>query len=113
MNFHHYLILLLFVFVFHLGLSRPTLKEKEETLQSCLKLKAQAPYLNLNCDNLIETTSHGTVKETIITEDNIHLLSLNELQGNIKKINKTEEAKLFKMINNLKSKNEETAFLAY
>ena len=47
-----------------------------------------------------------------IVDEDITFLSPHELRVNTKKINKNEEEKLFKLLNNLKAKKEETTFLA-
>ena len=120
MKFLCYTVIALLV-ILQFSVSRPTIQEKEESLQACLKLKSKAPYLNLNCDNLLETTNKVDISSFFETEfeeqkdisnENIIFLSQHELRANTKKIKKTEEEKLFQLLNSLKAKKEETAFLA-
>lgn len=96
--------------------SRLSLSERQESLISCLKLKKQAPYLNLNCGNILDNSAMQMENSKIEQEKdefikNVKPFSLDELKANTKKIEKKEEEKLFALIKNLKNKNDDT-FLA-
>ena len=80
--------------------------ERQESLISCLKLKKQAPYLNLNCGNLLESPLEENGNDFKVENGSqIYQLSLDELKANTRKIEKKEEEKLFAMLKLLK-KNE-------
>jgi hypothetical protein len=113
MKFYYYIILVL-PLILHVSVSIST-KQTPPHLTSCLKLKSKAPYLNLNCDKLIETTNKDNLIQkttSIKNESEINFVSIHELKANVKSINETEKEKLFQMINHLKTKNEESSLLA-
>ena len=104
------------VIILQIIYSRLSLSERQESLISCLKLKKQAPYLNLNCGNLLDNSAMQMENQKIEQEKdelikNVKPFSLDELKANTKKIEKKEEEKLFALIKNLKNKNDDT-FLA-
>ena len=113
MKFYYYFILAL-PLILHFSVSISA-KHTENHLTSCLKLKSKAPYLNLNCNKLIETSNKDNSIHTtssVKNESEINLVSVHELKANVKSINATEKEKLFQMINHLKAKKEESSFLA-
>ena len=113
MKFYYYFLLAL-PLILHFSVLISA-KQTPNHLTSCLKLKSKAPYLNLNCDKLIETSNKDNLIQkatSIKNESEINFVSIHELKANVKSINETEKEKLFQMINHLKTKNEETSFLA-
>lgn len=108
MKFFQFCIIIL-IGTINLFISKPIQQDTNTLLQSCLKLKSQAPVLKLNCELLIETSnSNDLLSQTAYY--NIDFVSIDEYEENTKKINKTEKEKLSQMINDLKGKNEEIIF---
>ena len=100
------LYLILIVFTLSVLSSSLSPLERQESLISCLKLKKQAPYLNLNCGNLLESSLEENGNDFKVENGSqIYQLSLDELKANTRKIEKKEEEKLFAMLKLLK-KNE-------
>ena len=100
------LYLILIVFTLSVLSSALSPLERQESLISCLKLKKQAPYLNLNCANLLESPLEENGNDFKVENGSqIYQLSLDELKANTRKIEKKEEEKLFAMLKLLK-KNE-------
>ena len=100
------LYLILIVFTLSVLSSALSPLERQESLISCLKLKKQAPYLNLNCGNLLESPLEENGNDFKVENGSqIYQLSLDELKANTRKIEKKEEEKLFAMLKLLK-KNE-------
>ena len=48
------ILICLIIIVFSNTSSNELTEEKEQSLNACRKLKKQAPYLNLKCENIIE-----------------------------------------------------------
>ena len=85
-------------------------KEEEESLNTCLQLKIQAPYLNLDCEKIITNKTneenqklfYGNLRKEK-TNQNIKTISLEDIKRNTKKINKTDEIKLKDLIRKLRN----------
>ena len=80
-------------------------KDRRDSYESCIKLKMKAPYINLNCDNLlvnIDNNGENTHQANNIGEYKIKTLYLGK--NGTRKVNKIEEIKLRNLIENL-SKN--------
>lgn len=113
MNILRIIFISLVIFVFS-NTSNIT-KEEEESLKMCLLLKIQAPYLKLDCDNIIQNNnfeqnelnenlnSQSLIKEKKI--QNIRAISSQEIKKNIKKINSNDEKKLRNLIIQLRNRN--------
>ncbi len=85
-------------------------KEEEESLNACLQLKIQAPYLNLDCEKIINKNSNEENQKLFSrnlrkekTNQNIKTISLEDIKRNTKKINKTDEIKLKDLIRKLRN----------
>ena len=70
------------------------LKEQEESYLACKNLKAKAPHLKLNCENLLPKKSETGVK--ILTND----------ETKTKKVNKIQEIKLRNLMRKLTYEKE-------
>ena len=73
--------------------------EKRESYLACIRLRKKAPNLNLNCENLDENinSEEKYAKETY--QSSIKFLSSKETET--RKVNKSEEIKLRKLIKKL------------
>ena len=72
------------------------IKEQNEAYEACNSLRMKAPYLNLRCEKLIESSEKNG---EIANMKGIKLLSSNE--ANTRKVNKSEEIKLRNLIKKL------------
>ena len=70
------------------------INEKRESYRACLRLKKNAPNLNLKCEKLKENIN---LEET----QHIHIKFLSPVETETRKVNKEEEIKLRKLIKNL------------
>lgn len=75
------------------------INEKRESYQACLRLKKNAPNLNLKCENL---------KENIKSEETQHIgiKILPSVATETREVNKREEVKLRNLIKNLSKGNK-------
>ena len=85
-------------------------KEEEESLNACLQLKIQAPYLNLDCEKIINKNSNEENQKLFSrnlrkekTNQNIKTITLEDIKRSTKKINKTDEMKLKNLIRKLRN----------
>lgn len=90
-------------------------EKKEKSLNACLKLKKQAPFLNLNCENILENNLYEQERNnfTIIKINNLRkkenfthnfrTISFEDIKANTKKINATDEKRLRKLIKQLRN----------
>ena len=95
-------ILLIFIIGSNaLSSSNPVLKkERRESYQACIKLRAKAPNLNLKCENLIENIhSHEEIKKDEKNKNGIKILQTDV--AITRKVNKSEETKLRNLIKKL------------
>ena len=76
------------------------IKEQNEAYEACNSLRTKAPYLNLRCEKLIESSEKNG---EIANMKGIKLLSSNE--ANTRKVNKSEEIKLRNLIKKLTSES--------
>ena len=75
-------------------------QEKAEAYNACNRLRMKAPYLNLKCEKLIETSKKNGENWNM---KGIKLLSSND--ANTRKVNKSEEIKLRNLIKKLTSES--------
>ena len=75
-------------------------KEQTEAYEACNRLKMKAPYLNLKCEKLIETSEKKGENSNM---KGIKLLSSND--ANTRKVDKSEEIKLRNLIKKLTSES--------
>lgn len=83
-------------------------EEEEESLNLCLKLKKDAPYLNLNCDKILEKEEKKNIKVKNLKDNENFIkyyrtISFDFIQENTKKINLTDEKKLRNLIRQLRN----------
>ena len=57
MRFVQIILICLIIIVLSNTSSNELTEEQEQSLNACLKLKIQAPYLNLKCENIIENNN--------------------------------------------------------
>ena len=78
-------------------------KERMESYEPCIRLRKKAPNLNLKCEHLLDDMKENEVKDEN-NNSQIKILMLDE--NNIRKVNKSEEIKLRKLIQNLSNGNK-------
>lgn len=88
------------VVLFTAGNPKLTPGKRTNSLNACMKLRRQAPYLNLNCEGLLESQSEQ--KSETREEKVIKTFSVDTLKASTKKIEKRDEEKLKEMIKSLK-----------
>ena len=101
------LFLLLIMVSNALSSSNPILiKEKIESYQACIRLRAKAPSLNLKCENILDNIpmSGKIVKQEGRNNSGVKFLS-NEVTTT-RKVNKSEEIKLRNLIKKLSNENK-------
>ena len=77
------------------------LKEQEESYFACKSLKAKAPYLKLNCENLLPKKS-----EKIGQNELTGIKKLSGEETKTKRVNKIQEIKLRNLMRKLTYENE-------
>jgi alanyl-tRNA synthetase len=113
MRFTQLILVCLIILVFSNTSSNEITEEQEKSLSACLKLKKQAPYLNLKCENILEKNiseekqnitdfKSDNLREDNSTE-NFRTISFEDIKANTKKINATDEKRLRKLIKQLKN----------
>ena len=75
-------------------------KEQSEAYEACNRLRIKAPYLNLKCEKLRETSKKIGEKSNM---KGVKLLTRND--ANTRKVNKSQEIKLRKLMLKLTSEN--------
>ena len=75
-------------------------KEQAEAYEACNRLRVKAPYLNLKCEKLRETSKKIGEKSNM---KGVKLLTRND--ANTRKVNKSQEIKLRKLMLKLTSEN--------
>ena len=102
------ILICLIIIVFSNTSSNELTEEKEQSLNACRKLKKQAPYLNLKCENIIEDNNSEQNKvKNLRKKENIkqqfRTISFEDIKANTKKINATDEKRLRNLIRQLKN----------
>ena len=100
------ILFILFIMVSNaLSSSNPLLiKERNESYQACIRLRAKAPNLNLKCENILDIPESGKIiKKEGINNAEVKILS-NEVTVT-RKVNKSEEIKLRNLIKKLAYEN--------
>ena len=95
------ILLIIFIFfIIHLSLQTKNKANNNQnnnnisSYESCMKLKANAPFINLNCEKYIRKNIKG-IEHTILLNDDI---------AKIKKVNEKTQKKLKNLLVNLKNK---------
>ena len=102
--FLHVFILILF----HTFISRcdypsnlASKNQKEQSYSACLDLKRKAPFINLNCEKIMESLPN---LKSAINEQGIKTLSRQDSET--RKVNQKQEIKLRHLLSNLYSENK-------
>ena len=102
--FLHVFILILF----HTFISRcdfpsnlASKNQKEQSYSACLHLKRKAPFINLNCEKILESLPN---LKSAINEQGIKTLSRQDSET--RKVNQKQEIKLRHLLSNLYSENK-------
>ena len=108
MRFVQIILICLIIIVLSNTSSNELTEEQEQSLNACLKLKIQAPYLNLKCENIIENNNSELNKvKNLRKKGNIkqqfRTISFEDIKANTKKINATDEKRLRNLIRQLKN----------
>ena len=82
--------------------STETLKQQQrESYTACMNLKRKAPFINLNCQKILENYS---VINSALNENN-SIKTLPKTDSETRKVNESEEIKLRKLLRKLYSEN--------
>ena len=82
--------------------STETLKQKQrESYTACMNLKRKAPFINLNCQKILENYS---VINSALNENN-SIKTLPKTDSETRKVNESEEIKLRNLLRKLYSEN--------
>ena len=81
-----------------------SVNDRMESYKACTKLRAKAPNLKLNCENLIQNIQKEQIDHYENNENRIKVFSKDEIVTI--KMNKIEEMKLRNLIKNLSQKNK-------
>ena len=79
-------------------------KERRESYQACIRLRAKAPNFNLKCENLIENIHSKEVEMEDANSNGVKILSTDVART--RKVNKIEEIKLRNLIKKLTNQNK-------
>ena len=77
-------------------------KQKEESYKVCMDLKRKAPFVNLNCQKILE--SFPVIKSALNGEEDIK--TLPKYDSETRKVNESEEIKLRNLLRKLYSENK-------
>ena len=106
-SFAFALLILFYIFIIGsnaLSSSKTLLiKERRESYQACIRLRAKAPNLNLNCENLLENIHSEEERKEDSNNNGIKILPKNIVET--RKVNKSEEIKLRNLIKELTNEN--------
>ena len=75
--------------------------QKEQSYSACLDLKRKAPFINLNCEKILESFPN---LKSAINEQGIKTLSRQDSET--RKVNQKQEIKLRHLLSNLYSENK-------
>ena len=75
--------------------------QKEQSYSACLDLKRKAPFINLNCEKILESLPD---LKSAINEQGIKTLSRQDSET--RKVNQKQEIKLRHLLSNLYSENK-------
>ena len=75
--------------------------QKEQSYSACLDLKRKAPFINLNCEKILESLPN---LKSAINEQGIKTLSRQDSET--RKVNQKQEIKLRHLLSNLYSENK-------
>ena len=75
--------------------------QKEQSYSACLDLKRKAPFINLNCEKIMESLPN---LKSAINEQGIKTLSRQDSET--RKVNQKQEIKLRHLLSNLYSENK-------
>ena len=79
-------------------------KERRESYQACIRLRAKAPNFNLKCEKLIENIHSKEVEMEDANSNGVKILSTDVART--RKVNKIEEIKLRNLIKKLTNQNK-------
>ena len=83
--------------------STETLKQqRKESYTACMDLKRKAPFINLNCQKILENFS---VIDSALNADN-GIKTLSKTDSETRKVNESEEIKLRNLLRKLYSENK-------
>ena len=79
------------------------IEERKESYEACVRIRNKAPNLKLKCEDLLEGIASNEQKEE---NSNIEIKTLIINENNTRKVNKSEEIKLRKLIQRLSNGNK-------
>ena len=78
-------------------------QQKEESYLACMNLKKKAPFINLNCQKILESLP---IINSALNEENKGIKTLSKSDSETRKVNESEEIKLRNLIRKLYSENK-------
>ena len=83
----------------NLGLNQ----QQRESYAACMDLKKKAPFINLNCQKILE--SFPKIK-SVFNEENNGIKTLSKIDSETRKVNERQEIKLRNLLRKLHSQNK-------
>ena len=81
------------------------IEERKESYEACVRIRNKAPNLNLKCEDLLEGIISNEENEQKEENSNTEIKTLIINENNTRKVNKSEEIKLRKLIQKLSNRN--------
>ena len=78
-------------------------QQKEESYLACMNLKRKAPFINLNCQKILE---NFPIINSALNEEKSGIKTLSKIDSETRKVNESEEIKLRNLIRKLYSENK-------
>ena len=82
------------------------IEERKESYEACVRIRNKAPNLKLKCEDLLEGIVTNEENEQKEENSNIEIKTLIINENNTRKVNKSEEIKLRKLIQKLSNGNK-------
>ena len=82
-----------------LSSNRVLIQDRRESYQACMRLRTKAPYLKLNCENLLEPPYQKKVDKNDIINPGVKQLPKEEVVT--RKVGQREQARLRKLLQKL------------
>ena len=78
-------------------------QQQRESYAACMDLKKKAPFLNLNCEKILE---NGPKIESVLKKDNNGIKTLSKIDSETRKVNERQEIKLRNLLRKLYSESK-------
>ena len=78
-------------------------QQQRESYAACMDLKKKAPFINLNCQKILE--SFPKIK-SVLNDENNGIKTLSKIDSETRKVNEGQEIKLRNLLRKLYSENK-------